>query len=111
MITHRLRHRVDVQSRVTIQDPTTGTMVVSWVDFIKGVPAEVLTGHGGERFTSGAVHADTDARIMMRWFPGLEPTMRILWDGRQYNILSIATDATGRIDYRLQCQEGLTDGE
>lgn len=110
MMSARLRHRVDIEEYVEDQDSVTGEIVRQWVMFIDSVPAEVLTGPGSERMVSAVKHAETTARIVLRWFPGLLPTHRIIWQDKIYDILSIETDATGRRDYRLRVKDGLTDG-
>lgn len=112
MLAQRLRHRVAVQQKTEVQDGTTGDISWSWsnVTGLSSVPAEVLTGPGREFNAADAKQAETTARINMRWFSGLLPTMRVVWDGRYYDILSIETDATGRREYRLRCKEGLSDG-
>lgn len=116
MLSYRLRHRVHIQYPDEAQDEESGEMVTTWKTLKVGgrsmssVPAEVLTGPGRESRGSQAVQAETDARINMRWFPGLDQTMRILWDGRIYNIGGMATDVTGRKEWRLTCAEGVNDG-
>lgn len=116
MLAHRLRHRIEIQQLVEDQDSETGATVFSWVTVmlnnvtLNNVPAEVLTGPGREFSEAGATQAETSARINIRWFPGLLPTWRILWDGKTYNITSIETDITSRQEYRLRCIDGLTDG-
>lgn len=110
MEAQRYRHRVEFQSQVTTQDPGTGDIVLTWETQAASVPAEVLTGPGREVIAGGGKFAEATARIQCRWFPGLEPTWRILWDGKVYDILSIETDATARREYRLRVKDGLTDG-
>lgn len=117
MQSYRLRHRVAIQEPVRVQDANTGEVTDTWVTFaldsntiLDSVPAEVLTGPGKERFLAGADYASTDARINIRWFPGLNQAMRILWDGRIYNINSLETDITGRQEWRIRATEGLNDG-
>lgn len=113
-------HRVHLQEKVETQDPVTGSITHAWTTFyIDGnsdkpadsVPAEVLTGPGKEQIAADAKQAQTTARINLPWFAGLLPTMRILWDGRVYDITSIEIDRTARMQYRLTCTDGLTDGE
>lgn len=112
MLSHRLRHRVTLQEQEQSQDPVTGEITVTWatVDGMSSVPAEVLTGPGREFQASGAVQAETAARINLRWFPDLDASWRILHDGKTYNIGSIETDRTGRREYRLRCTAGVNDG-
>lgn len=106
----KYRHRVTIEHQVTTRDPGDGSELVAWEVFQAGVPAEVLTGPGREFNAANAEQAETVARINMRWFPGLLTTMRILWDGRVYNIKPPETDSTGRREYRIQCTDGVNDG-
>ena len=117
MLAHRLRHRIAFEELFESQDPNTGATVNVWqtvyLDFLTpldSVPAEVLTGPGREFRESGTTQSETTARINLRWFPGLSPKWRILWDGKIYNIASIETDATGRREYWLRCTDGVSDG-
>ena len=117
MLAHRLRHRVAIQEKQQTRDDITGAVDYSWQtvrlasgQLLGAVPAEVLTGPGREVHAADTKLAETAARINLRWFPGLRHDMRILWDGRVFDILSIETDATARREYRLRCKDGLTDG-
>ena len=118
MLSHRLRHRVAVQEQVQTQNATTGAVSVSWQNVtlsggvvLNNVPAEVLTGQGKEMFQAETRQAEIAARINLRWFPNLTQAMRILWDGKIFNIQSIETDATARREYRLRCTAGVNDGQ
>lgn len=116
MLANRLRHRVHLQRPVHQQDPVTGLNSVSWVTAtangvaMDAVPAEVLLGPGRELMAAGAKQAEVSARINLRWFPGLSPDWRLLWDGRVFNILGYSSDVTGRREWRLQCVDGPSDG-
>ncbi len=117
MLTQRLRHRVTVQHSLNLRNPTTGSVTTTWHTFwcdsntpVENWPAEVLTGPGREPFASDAKQSETDARIVLRWFPGLTQAMRILFDGEQFDIQSIEKDRTGRREYRLRCTIGVGDG-
>jgi SPP1 family predicted phage head-tail adaptor len=117
MLAQRLRHRVEIQEKVEGQDSETGDLSHSWATVyldpntpLDAVPAEVLTGPGREFNAANAKQAEADARITLRWFPGLLPTMRVVWQSLPYDIISIETDATGRREYRLRCKEGVNDG-
>lgn len=116
MEAQRYRHRVEIQESVEAQDPVTGGISTYWATVyldtdtpLDSVPAEVLTGPGRELVAADAKQAEVSARIQMRWFPGLLPTMRILWDGNPYEIISIETDATARREYRVKCSTGILD--
>ena len=117
MLAARLRHRIEFQELIEEQDSETGAVLLSWQTayldsdtLLNSVPAEVLTGPGREFRQSGTTQAETTARVNLRWFPGISPEWRILWDGRVYNITSIETDITGRREWRLRCIDGVSDG-
>lgn len=107
----KYRHRIAFQQQVETRDDN-GGVVVTWetVQGLGAVPAEVLTGPGRELVAANAQQAETVARINCRWFPELQSTWRILWDGKIYNIRPPETDSTGRREYRIQCTDGLNDG-
>lgn len=113
----KYRHRIHIQEPIDSQNQTTGAITRTWNTFsldsdtpLDSVRAEVLTGPGRELHAAGTKLAETAARINFRWFPGLREDMRILWDDKVYDILSIDRDATGRREYRLRCKDGLSDG-
>ncbi len=106
------RHRIDLQHKVLGEpDPLSGHQTEDWESFTaQPIPAEVLTGPGRERLAAGAEQAETDARINFRWLPGVTQQMRVVWDGKTYNITGIEYDATARREIRLTCVEGRNDG-
>lgn len=113
----RYRHRVAIQERVEVQDSETLETTFTWETFAldsdtdcSAVPAEVLTGPGREFNAADSKQAEIDARINMPWFPGLTQAMRVLWDGKTFDIVSIETDATARREYRLRCKAGVNSG-
>ncbi len=117
MLAHRLRHRIEFQQQQNVQDSLTGDLVTTWVpatttagDSLLNVPAEVLTGPGREYEGSGTKNAEVAARINLRWFPGLDSSWRVLWDGKTFDIQSIETDVTARREYRLRCVDGPSKG-
>lgn len=117
MSSGKYRHRVHIQHKDVDQDPTTGAETYTWETVyldsdtpLDSVPAEVLTGPGKELRAEGTKYAETSARINIRWFEGLQPDMRILWDGKVFDIISIETDVTARREYRLICKDGVNDG-
>jgi len=117
MLAHRLRHRIEFQELIEDQDSETGSIVNYWATAhldmntaLDSVPAEVMTGPGREFRGGGTTQSEAAARINLRWFPGLLPSWRVLWDGRVLNIASIETDITGRREYWLRCTDGVSDG-
>lgn len=110
----RLRHRIAIERRTESMD-SEGNVTEVWAPLeiessssstssfaLSSIPAEVLTGPGREGIAAAKVISETDARITLRWFPGLDYADRIVWDGNNYGIVEITTDATGRKEYRLR---------
>jgi SPP1 family predicted phage head-tail adaptor len=110
MLTQRLRHRITFQRQVEAQNQTNGDTLITWADVFADVAAEVLTGPGREFIESSTKQAETDARITLRWMPGIDQSMRVVWDGKFYDITGMETDRTGRREHRLKCKEGASDG-
>lgn len=105
-------HAIDLQHKVLGDpDPLSGHQAETWESFVgRPILAQVLTGPGRELRAAGAEHAETDARINFPWLPGVTQQMRVLWDGRIYNITGIELDVTARREIRLICVEGRNDG-
>lgn len=110
MLSQRLRHRVDIEDKEPDFTSYGEEVGFVWGTLYADVPAEVLTGPGREFNAADAKQAETTARINLRWFPGLTPAMRVVWEGKKFDILSIETDVTARKEYRLRCKEGANDG-
>ena len=116
MLSQRLRHRIELQERVEIVSTAGESQGFEWRTadadgaLLDDVPSEVLTGPGREFRAADAKQAETAARITLRWFSGLSPTWRVLWEGQTFDITSIDVDLTGRREYRLRCAAGVNDG-
>jgi len=123
MLAHRLRHRVTLEAKAAPVRDEDGYLVSGSGDWqpvvlpdgtvLETVPAEVLTGPGREFQGGASTQSETAARINLRWFPASArdmATWRVLWDGRTYNIQSVATDATARREWRLRCVDGPGEG-
>ncbi|WP_373898828.1 phage head closure protein [Haloimpatiens sp. FM7315] len=87
MKSEELKHRITFQSFTTTVNDN-GFEVEAWVDF-KTVWAAVTNLHGREYFEAAAVKAENTVKFTIRYIPNIEPTMRVLFKGKQYNITSI----------------------
>jgi len=100
-----LRHRVTLQSNIKVQDPATGYMTQSWTDVAK-VRAAVAPLSAREFIAAQAMQADVTTRITIRYRAGVTAAMRILHDGKTYNITGVLPDAkSGREYLTLPCTE------
>lgn len=110
MLTHRLSHRITLQSPTNAQDATTGEVTVTWADSVADEPAEVVPVSGKEFLQSSATQAGVDTRMTIRWRSGIEPTMRVVFDGQNYNIHAVLPDPSNRRWLTLMCERGVNDG-
>ncbi|HCF5688189.1 TPA: phage head closure protein [Pseudomonas aeruginosa] len=107
----RLRHRVDIQSKVQTQDPQTGEIIETWVTTWPQVPAEIAPLSVREYIAAQAIQSNISARIVIRYREGMLPTMRILHKGRIYNPAGWLPDPVRGNEYlTAPCSEGVNDG-
>jgi SPP1 family predicted phage head-tail adaptor len=110
VLAQRLRHRVDIDEQIEEVASSGEPLGFVWQNWLANVPAEVLTGPGREFSAANAKQAETTARITLRWFAGLTQAHRIRWDGHVYAITGLETDATGRMEWRVVCEDGVNNG-
>lgn len=88
-----MRHRVTLQHRVTGVDAAGGVRDV-WEKFATRW-ASMDRAAGSEVWASAQRSGRVPAVFRLRYLAGVEPGMRLLFDGRTHNILS-AVDQEGR---------------
>lgn len=111
MLSYKLRHRITFQEQTHTQDATTGEDLVAWVNWLADEPAEVVPLSGREFIQSGANQSGVVARMTVRWRAGVLPTMRIVFDGQNYNIHPALPDPTNRRWLTLMVERGVNDGQ
>lgn len=99
----RLHHRVTIQEHVTGQDEF-GQPIDTWAD-VATVWAAVEPLRGREYFAAQQVNAEVTARIRTRYRKGVRPSMRVLYDGRLYDILSVIDPEERHQELQLMCRE------
>ncbi len=83
-----LRHRVTIQSRATTQTAS-GQPTWNWTTFATvWSSVEPLLG-GGEVLAAAQRQARVPTRFRIRYLTGVLPSMRILWDGRLFDIKEV----------------------
>lgn len=105
----KLRHRVLLQSLVEAQDPSTGAITRTWADFVTDttdhkVAADVRFLGGLESIKADATVAVSKCSIRIRYRAGVVEKMRVVHDGRNFDIKSIQPDQTGRVTLDLICE-------
>lgn len=103
----RLNQRITIQSPATGQDEY-GSPLTGWTDFAVNIPAEVLDVTGREFMASAAVLNAVETKFMIRHLDGVNPSMRVLWNGNAYNIQAVL--GTDRRSLLLMCERGANQG-
>jgi SPP1 family predicted phage head-tail adaptor len=82
-----------LDKRITFQRLTTTTnengFEVETLEDFKTVWAKVSNLHGREYFEAAAVQRENTVKFTIRYLPDVNPSMKILFQGRKYNITSI----------------------
>jgi len=87
MLAGRLRHKVTIQRKVSTKNEW-NEPVVEWKD-VTTVWASVEPIRGREFWASRQVQSEVTHRVRIRCLPGLDPTMRIVFKDREFNIEAI----------------------
>jgi SPP1 family predicted phage head-tail adaptor len=102
-----MRHRVGIQRRATGVDAAGGVRN-SWELFASRLAA-VERATGSEVWASAQRSGRVPTVFRLRYLAGVLPAMRLLFDGRTYNILS-AVDQEGRKAELIITAEELVEG-
>lgn len=65
---------------------------------------------GNELFRAQAINSEIKARVTIRYLAGVEPDMRIVFEGKYYNILSVIDRDMRHVEMQLMVSEGLNLG-
>lgn len=101
----KLRHRVTLQKQINTQNDY-GAFVTTWQD-IATVWAEIKPISGREYFEANQVHSEVTTQIWLRYRDGIEPTMRVAHNGKQYEIVSVLNYQGLNKTLQLMCKEKL----
>ena len=105
----KLRHRVILQEYISSKD-SFGAEVETWSD-IATVWASIEPLSGREYFAAQQINAEVSAKITIRYRASVKPTMRVLFEGRIFEILSVINTEEKKRELILMCREVLDDSE
>ena len=108
-----LGQRITLQQRSVAQDAT-GGQLATWAD-VATVWAEVTPLSGRELIAAQAVASETSHQITMRWQPAFaDPktvaALRVVMNGRLFNIKASINDDERNRTLMLLVAEGVNDG-
>jgi SPP1 family predicted phage head-tail adaptor len=110
MLAPRLRHRVELQEFVTVQDDYTGAIVEAWQTVADNVPAEIYPMSGREFVAAQSIQSGVNTKIVIRFRDGVQAAMRVVHGSNIYNIKAVLPDPTLRRHLTLMCEVGVNNG-
>lgn len=106
----KLRHRVELQSQVETQNPTTGEITVSWVTQ-HTVWASIEPLSVRDFIQSDSKQSEITARIMIRYNADVTAKWRVKHGDQIYNIHGVLPDPDSGLEYlTLPVSAGVNDG-
>ncbi|WP_426156762.1 phage head closure protein [Pseudomonas sp. TSRC2-2] len=108
----KLRHRIEIQHKITPRDPVTGNFLEpAWVEFAK-VWAAVEDLSARDFVAAKAGQSQVTGRVVIRYRSGVLPTMRIVHRGEIYSIEGppLADKESGLEYLTLLVSKGIKDG-
>lgn len=108
----KLRHRVQIQQKTAGRDPVTGEVNEAiWSSFAE-VWAAFTPLSSREFIAARAAQSEATARVVIRYRPGVLPTMRILYRGDIYTIVGppLADPVSGKDYLSILVATGVNDG-
>lgn len=98
-----MRHPIVIQEKVAARD-SFGAEAITWPQFAAcWATAEPLRGQ--EYLEARRLESDLDIRFRIRWRDGVKPTMRVVYDGRTFEIVSVIHVKEARREIQLMCKE------
>lgn len=99
----RLRHRVTIQAETATTDAG-GGYASAWAD-VATVWARLEAMEGRELVLGGVIRGDASHRVTMRYRAGVTPDNRIVYDGRVFDVVSVANLEERDEALRIMCRE------
>lgn len=100
-----LRHRIKFQSLSRVADGQ-GGWTESWVDFAE-VWAKIRPKSAKERYFAQQIQPTVSHEIVIRWLDGLKTEMRVLFEGRVFQIHGIRREDEERWFLYIDAEEGV----
>jgi SPP1 family predicted phage head-tail adaptor len=106
MLSGKLNHRIELQSKVATRDSYGSETIVWKKESIVWGSVEPISGR--EYFLAKQVQAETTHRIRIRYYAGLRPDWRILFGTRIFEIDSVINIEEKNREMVLMCHEQIT---
>jgi SPP1 family predicted phage head-tail adaptor len=101
----KLRHRITIEQVSETQD-TDGSVIETWSVFVVA-QASIEPISGREYFAAQSTQADVTHRIRLRYLSGVTPKMRVNYNSRIFDILSVINVGERNRELQLMCRESI----
>lgn len=105
----QLNQRVQLQQRSAAVDGL-GESTGAWADLGGPVWAKVEPLSGRDYLAAGALQQPVDTRIVIRWRAGVTLSLRLVWQGQPYEIISALPVDGGREWIEIMAVSGVRNG-
>lgn len=103
----QLRKKIDIQKQKNAQDAVGGD-VVTWSNFYVNKSAQPIHVKGVENFRAGQSLTEVDFIFKIRYLPGLDDNMRVVYKQKPYNIETIINTEERNRELQLFCNRVTT---
>ena len=100
---NRMRHRIEILEKSVTQNAT-GEEMITWTG-VGDFWASVEPIRGREFVEMKQAQAEISTRIRMRFTDGITPTMRVRYDGRDFEIQAVIHVEEKQRELQLMCSE------
>ncbi|MBY0408240.1 MAG: phage head closure protein [Rickettsiales bacterium] len=117
MTCSRLRHRVSLQQEVSVADGGGGftqawqevAMLWAEIEPITGADSRLSVASGKEVLMADQMQSQVSHKVTLRWRNDVAPAMRLVFEGRAFNIRYVAAVDGGKELLQLLAQEGVAN--
>lgn len=101
----RLNKRITIQTATEAQN-TYGEPIKTWAEYVTAW-ASVEPLNGREYWSAKELNAEITIRFRMRYYDGVTPKMRVVYDSRNFDIESIINTNESNVELLLMCKENV----
>lgn len=99
----KLSKRIEIQKQSSEKDEY-GELVPGWIAF-KNVWAEVRPVTGKSFFSAQQINSEITHQVIIRYTEGVKPSMRIIYKGREFEILYVMNYNEANEAIQMLCKE------
>ena len=104
-----MRHTAVIQKKVRSQDAD-GLGAFVWTDLHTSVPCSVLAISGKEFVATSQLGSEITVRITLYNITPFDAAMRLVVNGKNYDILDILPDPTDNVYLTVMARQGISNG-